>query len=384
VINLMETKVSTGDGAAGPTLTIHDPATPIEDPASSGRALRRVIGDGEGIEDRHVDGLSDQDLLELHRQMVLLRIFDERAVTYQRQGRIGTYAIFWGHEAIQAGAHFALTAETDWVFPSYRESAIGILRGLDPATVLAWWRGHPAGWWNPLEHKVAGISVPIASQVSHAAGAAWGMRLRGERGCSLVFFGDGATSEGGFHEGVNFAAVMDAPVVLLCNNNGWAISTPLERQTRAAALVDKALGYGIPGLRVDGADVLAVYEATREAVARARSGAGPTLIEAVHYRIAAHATADDPRLYRDDTRSEAERPRECLARFEAYLGRRRLLDDQAASRAREQAGEAVRRAMREVERLGDADPALVFDTTYAAPPGELLRQREAALGAEAR
>ncbi|MDQ6817878.1 MAG: thiamine pyrophosphate-dependent enzyme, partial [Actinomycetota bacterium] len=292
---------------------------------------------------------------------------------------IGTYAIFWGHEAIQAGAHFALSAETDWVFPSYRESAIGMLRGLDPAIVLAWWRGHPAGWWNPLEHKLGGIAVPIASQVPHAAGAAWGMRLRREPGCALVFFGDGATSEGAFHEGVNFAAVMQAPLVLICNNNGWAISTPVERQTRAGALADKALGYGIPGVRVDGADVLAVLEATRDAVERARRGEGPTLIEAVHYRIAPHATADDPARYRDDVRSEQERQHECLARYEAYLRRQSILDQAAATHVRADATEAVRRAMREVELLPDPDPATIFDTTYAVPPPELLRHRELAL-----
>ncbi|HEY6397251.1 MAG TPA: thiamine pyrophosphate-dependent enzyme [Solirubrobacteraceae bacterium] len=343
------------------------------------RTIRRVIGDGASVADRVLEDVSREDLLALHRDMVLLRVFDERAVAYQRQGRIGTYAIFWGHEAIQAGAHFALSPETDWVFPSYRESAIGVLRGLDPATVLAWWRGHPAGWWNPLEQRVAGIAVPIASQVPHAAGAAWGMRLKHEPGCALAFFGDGATSEGAFHEGVNFAAVMKAPLVLICNNNGWAISTPVERQCRAVALVDKALGYGIPGVRVDGADVLAVLEATRDAVTRARNGDGPTLIEAVHYRIAPHATADDPRCYRTDDRSEHERHRECLTRYEAYLQRQGILDDAAATEARADATEVVRRAMRAVESLPDPDPAMIFDTTYAAPPQELLRQRELAL-----
>jgi pyruvate dehydrogenase E1 component subunit alpha len=345
------------------------------------RTIRRVIGDGASVADGVLEGVSSDDLLAVHRDMVLLRAFDERALAYQRQGRIGTYAIFWGHEAIQAGAHSALSPDTDWVFPSYRESAIGVLRGLDPATVLAWWRGHPAGWWNPLEHKLAGIAVPIASQVPHAAGAAWGMRLKRDPGCALVFFGDGATSEGAFHEGVNFAAVMKAPLVLVCNNNGWAISTPIERQSRAVALVDKALGYGIPGLRVDGADVLAVLEATREAVARARRGDGPTLIEAVHYRIAAHATADDPRLYRDDDRSEQERHRECLVRYEAYLHRQGILDDATAGQVRAEATEVVRRAMHDVEALPDPDPAVVFDTTYAAPPPELLRQRALALDA---
>src|ERR687893_1958234 len=258
------------------------------------RDLRRVIGDGDAIPDREVDGLAEDDLLALYRSLVLLRTYDERSLVYHRQGRIGTYAIFWGHEAMQAGFVHALSDE-DWIFPSYRESAIGLLRGMPAATVLQWWRGHPSGWWNPADYNVASICVPIGTHVPHAVGLAWGKRLRGESACALVFFGDGATSEGSFHEGANFAAVMRAPLVLLCNNNGWAISTPLSAQTRAEALVDKAAGYGMPGIRVDGADVLAVFEATREAVARARTGGGPTMIEAVTYRAAPHATADDPR-----------------------------------------------------------------------------------------
>src|ERR687895_676396 len=241
----------------------------------AGGDLRRVIGDGEDVPDGRVDGLDDSDLLELHRSLVLLRTYDERSVVYHRQGRIGTYAIFWNHEAIQAGSAYALD-DDDRIFPSYPESAIGLLRGMPVSTVLSWWRGHPAGWWNPLDYNVASICVPIGTHVPHAVGLAWGKKLRGERACSLVFFGDGATSEGSFHEGANFAAVMRAPLVLLCNNNGWAISTPLSAQTRAETLADKAVGYGMPGVRVDGGDVLAVYEATREAAAPARAGDGPT------------------------------------------------------------------------------------------------------------
>src|SRR5918911_1477467 len=298
--------------------------------------LRRVIGDGEAVPDGGVDGLSEADLLELHRQLVLLRTYDERSVVYHRQGRIGTYAIFWGHEAMQVGSAFALERD-DWIFPSYRESAIGLLRGLPPATVLSWWRGHPAGWWNPQDWNVASICVPIGTHVPHAAGMAWGMRLKGSSSCAIVYFGDGATSEGSFHEGANFAGVMNAPLVLFCNNNGWAISTPVTAQTRAEALVDKAVGYGMPGLRVDGGDVLAVFEATREAVERARSGGGPTFVEAVTYRAAPPPTADDPRAYIDLARVEEERQRECVGRYESYLRRAGLLGDPLVAEIKEEA-----------------------------------------------
>jgi pyruvate dehydrogenase E1 component alpha subunit len=331
------------------------------------RDLRRVIGDGESVPDGEVEGLSEDDLLELHRWLVLLRTYDERSLVYHRQGRIGTYAIYWNHEAMQAGSVYALERE-DWIFPSYRESAIGLLRGMPASTVLSWWRGHPAGWWNPLDWNVASICVPIGTHVPHAAGLAWGKKLRGEGGCALVYFGDGATSEGSFHEGANFAAVMRAPLVLFCNNNQWAISTPLEAQTAAETLADKAVGYGIPGVRVDGADVLAVYEATREAVARGRAGEGPTFIEAVTYRAAPHATADDPSAYIDQVRVEEEKERECLGRYEGYLRRLGLLSDEAAQAVRAEALDRMREGIAQAEVEPAPDPSLLFSHALAEPP----------------
>jgi pyruvate dehydrogenase E1 component alpha subunit len=331
------------------------------------RDLRRVIGDAEGAGDREVDGLGEQELLELYRSMVLLRTYDERSVVYHRQGRIGTYAIFWNHEAMQVGAVHALDGE-DWIFPSYRESAIGLLRGMPPETVLSWWRGHPAGWWNPEDYRVASICVPIATQVPHAAGLAWGKKLKGESACALVFFGDGATSEGAFHEGANVAAVTGAPLVLFCNNNQWAISTPLEAQTRAATLADKAIGYGIPGMRVDGTDVLACYEATREAVTRARAGEGPTFIEALSYRTAPHATADDPSAYIDLDRVEEEKKRECVGRVEGYLRRAGILHDDLAASIRTEAADAMRAGIAAAEAEPPADVELLFANAYADPP----------------
>ncbi|HEU5373106.1 MAG TPA: thiamine pyrophosphate-dependent enzyme [Gaiellaceae bacterium] len=312
-------------------------------------------------------GLADADLLELHRRMVLLRTYDERSVVYHRQGRIGTYAIFWNHEAIQAGATYALD-DDDWIFPSYRESAIGLVRGLPAATILQWWRGHPSGWWNPADWNVASISVPIASHVPHAAGLAWGKKLRGENVVAMAFFGDGATSEGEFHEGVNLAAVMNAPAVFICNNNHWAISTPLEAQTRAESLAAKAVGYGIPGVTVDGLDVLAVYGAARDAVERARSGGGPTLVECVHYRAAPHATADDPRSYIDLERVEKERANECLGRFERLLLDAGVLTEERAAAARKDAEDVMRAGIAAAEAEPPADPELMFAHAYVDPP----------------
>jgi pyruvate dehydrogenase E1 component subunit alpha len=338
------------------------------------RDLRRVIGDDE-TPDREVEGADERFLLDLYRSLILLRTYDERSVVYHRQGRIGTYAIYWNHEAMQAGSVHALEDE-DWIFPAYRESAIGLLRGMPVSTVLSWWRGHPAGWWNPADYNVASICVPIATQVPHAAGLAWGKRLRGERACAIVYFGDGATSEGAFHEGANFAAVMRAPLILFCNNNQWAISTPLSAQTRAEALVDKAVGYGIPGVRVDGTDVLAVYEATREAVARARAGEGPTFIEAVSYRTAPHATADDPRAYIDLERVEEEKKRECVGRYEGYLRRLGVLDDGQAAEIGAWAAELMREGIAAAEAEPPADVSLLFANTFVDPPASFASDLE--------
>ena len=339
------------------------------------RGLRRVIGDGAAVPDGEVEGLGGEELLALYRSLVLLRTYDERSVVYHRQGRIGTYAIFWNHEAMQAGVVHALERR-DWIFPSYRESAIGLLRGIEPATVLSWWRGHPAGWWNPLEHNVASICVPIGTHVPHAAGFAWGSRLRGEDRVAVAFFGDGATSEGAFHEGANFAAVMRAPVILFCNNNQWAISTPVAAQTRAQTLADKAVGYGMPAIRVEGADVLAVYEATRQAAARARAGDGPTFVEAVTYRAAPHATADDPSAYVDPERVEEERRNECVGRFEGWLRRAGLLTDELRQEVKAETLELLRKGIAAAEAEPPADVELVFRNAYASPPPSLAADLE--------
>ena len=329
--------------------------------------LRRVIGDGESVPDGEVEGLAAEDLLALYRDLVLLRTYDERSVVYHRQGRIGTYAIYWGHEAMQAGSAFALR-ERDWIFPSYRESAIGLLRGIPASTILSWWRGHPSGWWNPADYGVASICVPIGTHVPHAVGFAWGSRLKGEDTVAIAYFGDGATSEGSVHEGATFAGVMKAPVILFCNNNQWAISTPVSRQTAAVSLVDKAAGYGMPGMRVDGGDVLAVYAATREAVERARAGEGPTWVEALTYRSAPHATADDPSIYIDEERVADERANECVGRYERYLLRSGVLTTSQAVEIRQEALDVMRAGVAEAEAEPPADLALVFEHAYGEPP----------------
>jgi pyruvate dehydrogenase E1 component alpha subunit len=334
----------------------------------SDSAVFHIIGDGRDKPDREVPKeLGEKELVELWRALLLLRTFDERATALQRQGRIGTYALYWGEEATQAGPLLACE-DADWVFPSYRQNAIGILRGVPAATVLAWWRGYGGsyGFWNPREHRVAPICVPIATHLPHAVGLAWAAKILGDRTASLAWFGDGATSEGDFHEALNFASVLKTATVFFCVNNQWAISTPLSKQTATATIAEKATAYAIPGVRVDGFDPVACWKVTRDALERARAGEGPTLIEAYCYRLKAHGTADDPSLYRDEAEVEQWMHLEPLGRMGAWLHRIGVLDPDKESVMRAEARDAIAAAVADMEALAQPDREILFDPVYAS------------------
>jgi pyruvate dehydrogenase E1 component alpha subunit len=327
-----------------------------------------VIGNGRDAPDHDVpDGLEEKDLLEIYRSLVLLRTFDERAVALQRQGRIGTYALYWGEEATQAGPVHACD-DADWLWPSYRQNSIGILRGVPAATVLAWWRGYGGehGFWNPRTHRVAPICVPIGTHLPHAVGLAWAAKMRAEPIASLVWFGDGATSEGDFHEAMNFASVFKVPTVFFCVNNQWAISTPVARQTATKTLAEKSVAYAMPRARVDGFDPIACWKATHDALGRAREGGGPSFIEAVCYRIGAHGTADDPRLYRDQAEAEEFRRLEPVGRMRGYLERAGILDDHEVTRIASEAKEIIASAVVEMEDIGHPGQEILFDYVYTS------------------
>lgn len=312
------------------------------------------------------DGLTDKDLIELYRWLVLLRTFDERAVALQRQGRIGTYALYWGEEATQAGALYACE-DRDWVFPSYRQNSIGILRGVAPSTVLAWWRGYGGehGFYNPRDHRVAPICVPIATHLPHATGLSWAAKIRGDDVASLSWFGDGATSEGDFHEAMNFAAVLKVATVFFCVNNQWAISTPINKQMATPTIAEKAAGYGMNGIRVDGFDPIACWKATKDALDRGRNGEGPTLIEAYCYRLRAHGTADDPKLYRDESETAKWLPLEPLGRTAAFLKRIGVLDDSKEQELADEAKRTIADAVTEMEAIEQPGREILFEGTYA-------------------
>ncbi|MDQ4144804.1 MAG: thiamine pyrophosphate-dependent dehydrogenase E1 component subunit alpha [Actinomycetota bacterium] len=330
--------------------------------------MLRIIGNGSDIPDAPVpDGLGEKDLVELFRWLVLLRTFDTRAIALQRQGRIGTYALYYGEEGTQAGALYACE-DRDWVFPSYRQNAIGILRGVPAATILGWWRGFGGehGFWNSREHRVGPITVPIATHVPHAVGLAWAAKIRKDPTASLSWFGDGATSEGDFHEAMNFASVFKVATVFFCVNNQWAISTPIRRQMATRTIVEKAAAYGMPGVRVDGFDPLACWKATKDALDRGRAGEGPTLIEAFCYRLGPHGTADDPRLYRDEAEVERWKPLEPVGRMARFLMRLGILDEAEQAQIAQDAKDSIAASVKEMEAIDQPDQEILFEHVYAS------------------
>ncbi|MGQ0849764.1 MAG: pyruvate dehydrogenase (acetyl-transferring) E1 component subunit alpha, partial [Actinomycetota bacterium] len=293
-------------------------------------------------------GLRSDLLREMYRLMILAREFDRRMLALQRQGRIGTYAMLEGQEAVQIGSALALDPG-DFVFPSYREHGLQLARGVPIEVVMSYWRGLPNSEWDMKRYRMGIVTVPIASQLPHAVGYSYVTRGRNDDTVTAVYFGDGATSEIDFHSGMNFAGVWRTPTVFLCANNLYAISVPYDKQTASATIAQKAEAYGFPGVRVDGMDVLAVYQATREACERARRGEGPTLIEAVTYRYGPHATADDARLYRTEAEEQEWRQKDPIERLRLYLDRRGEWDERAAEKVAMEVTALVEAAITEIE-----------------------------------
>ncbi|GGZ12428.1 pyruvate dehydrogenase (acetyl-transferring) E1 component subunit alpha [Streptomyces poonensis] len=312
-------------------------------------------------------------LRRLYAELVRGRRYNAQATALTRQGRLAVYPSSTGQEACEIAAALALQ-ERDWLFPSYRDTLAAVARGVDPVEALTLLRGDWHTGYDPYEHRVAPLCTPLATQLPHAVGLAHAARLKGDDVVALALVGDGGTSEGDFHEALNFAAVWQAPVVFLVQNNGFAISVPLDRQTAAPSLAHKAVGYGMPGRLVDGNDALAVHEVLGEALAHARAGGGPTLVEAVTYRIDAHTNADDATRYRDDDEVEAWRAHDPIALVERELTARGLLDEDAIRAVREDA-EAMAADLRERMNQDPAlDPMDLFTHVYAEPTPQLAEQ----------
>ncbi len=333
-----------------------------------------VILDDRGHVDESLDPQLDGDrLLSLHRLMLTTRLLDERLLAMQRQGRIGTYAPVRGQEAVQAGTVCCLRPE-DWMVQSFRESGCCVHRGWPVSAIFQFWGGYEEGCAVPEGINDTPISVPVATQIPHITGIAWAMKLKRRPEVALGYVGDGGTSEGDFHEGLTFAGVFDVPAIFVVTNNQWAISCPRSMQTRAATLAQKAAGYGIDGIQVDGNDVLAVYVATRDAVEKARAGGGPTLIEAVTYRLIMHTTADDPRKYRSEAEVQKWEKKDPLPRFEKYLRDKGILDDAMQAEIVNDVKAIIKAGVEEYEANRDVDPRDCFKYLYEDTPAELLSQ----------
>ena len=318
--------------------------------------------------------LEVSEIRRLYQAMLSARVFDRKASAMQRQGRLATYSPFEGQEACQIGSAAALSPH-DWVVGSYRDGGAMWLHGYTWRNLLLGRTGDERGGRTPDGVRVLPPSITVGGHMIHAVGLGWGERLQGSDGVALTLFGDGATSEGDFHEAMNFAAVFETPTVFFCQNNGWAISMPTERQTRSETIAHKAVAYGMEGVRVDGNDLLAVYEVTVAAVAKARAGDGPTFIEGLTFRVGPHTTADDPGRYRSEDTVARWRQRDPLERVRLYLVEHDAWDEAWQREIEEAEAQAIEDVVAEAEALPAFTAGEIFDGMYAEPTAQLREQR---------
>ncbi|MFC4619132.1 pyruvate dehydrogenase (acetyl-transferring) E1 component subunit alpha [Camelliibacillus cellulosilyticus] len=338
--------------------------------------MKQIIdGDGFLVDESYRDRISAESARNMYEKMLFARQFDRKCINLQRQGRIGTYVPFEGQEAAQVGSALALD-EDDWMFPTYRDHGATLTFGHSLYNILLYWKGRYEGCLPPKGKRIFPPAVPIASQLLHATGAAWAEKKKGTDRVALAYFGDGATSEGDFHEGLNFASVFQVPVIFFNQNNGFAISVPLKRQTRAKTIAQKALAYDMEGVRIDGNDIFAVYFTVKEAVNKARGGGGPTLIEAVTWRYGAHTTSDDPSKYRDQSENEQRRAtQDPVTRLERFLKQYGYWNEELEN-AEERASAQIEKAVSEMGQAPQPDIDHLFDYTFESSPWPITEQKE--------
>ena len=328
---------------------------------------------GEIINEKDLPNLTDEELLYLYKTMLYTRVIDEKALSYQRQGRMLTYAPNTGQEAAQVGSAYAMKDE-DWLVPAFRELGAWLVKGVPLKNIYLYWYGNEWGSYMPEGVRVLPVSIPIASQLQHATGIGMANNIKGEKSVAVGYVGDGGTSEGDFHEALNFAAVFKAPVVFFVQNNQYAISTHRSIQTMSKNIAMKAVAYGMPGILVDGNDILAVYAATQEAIERARRGEGPTLIEAYTYRLGAHTTSDDPTKYREDEEVEKWKPKDPILRFKIYLENKGILTDEWEEKTLEELEKEVMATFESIEDKSDTEIDDIFKYHYETMPPQLEEQ----------
>jgi pyruvate dehydrogenase E1 component alpha subunit len=336
------------------------------------------ILDAEGRLDEELakGTLSDPDVKALYEQMIICREFDEQAFKLQRSGRMGTFPQNKGQEAATLGAARALRKGIDYIVPYYRENPAAFLHGLPMHYVLLHWMGDERGNAIPRNLSMNPLGLAIGTQTLHATGIGWAFKLRKEDRVVVCFFGDGATSTGDFHEAMNMAAVLEAPVLFFCLNNAWAISVPLSKQTASQTFAQKALAYGMPTVQADGNDIFAMYKVTADAIAHARAGGGPSFIEAITYRLGDHTTADDARRYRPAEELDAAMGRDPLMRTRKYLEAKGLWDVEQQKKADEKARALVREVVQVAVNVPEPSADDMFDYTFAELPAELVKQKQ--------
>ena len=319
--------------------------------------------------------LSNQQIVEMYKTMVLCKIFDDIAVKLQRQGRIGPYVTIRGQEASQVASSFAMD-DSDWMFPSYRESAAMIARKVPLKNIFTYWMGDERWAGDAANGNNFPVAIPVSTQIPHAAGVAFGAKIKGDRVASLAFFGDGATSRGDFHEAMNFAGLFKLPMVFLCQNNQWAISVPRSRQTASETIAQKAVAYGFEGIQVDGNDIFAVYKVTKEALEKAKNGDGPTLIECVTYRLSDHSTADDAKKYRTQEEVEFWKKRDPIDRLRLFLEKSGLWSKGDEEKLTRECEETINAAIKEAENAKPPSFEDLFKHTFAEMPWFLKEELE--------
>lgn len=319
--------------------------------------------------------LSEEKIKEIYHLMVLVRTFDEKLFKLQRSGKIGTYAEVRGEEASEVGSAYALE-KTDWMIPSFRETGVYVVRGVDRAKIVQAWNGDVRAFKADKGTTNLPVAIPVSSQNLHAVGIAWAEKLRGTKNAAIVYFGDGATSEGDFLEAMNFAGVYNVPLIFFCQNNQWAISTSRKIQTASDTIAQKGVAMGIKGIQVDGNDVLAVYAATKEALDRARKGEGPTLIESVTYRMGDHTTSDDASKYRTEEEVAFWKERDPLTRLEKYFKKIGTWTDEYGAQVKQEVTAEVDDAVEREMKIEPEEPGKMFDNVFSELIPDLAEQKE--------
>lgn len=338
--------------------------------------VRRVLNQDGTLVGPEPTFLTPDQLKEVYRHMVYLRTFDQRCLNLQRQGRMGTFAPFSGQEACQVGSAYLLRPDKDWIFPTYRDHGAMNVMGVPSVSLLRYFMGDEMGSRAPENVNAFPISIPIATQMVHAVGAAWASKIKKEDAVTVGYAGDGGTSPGDFHEALNFASVFNTGTIIFIQNNKYAISTPNSRQFKAKTIAQRALAYDIPGVRVDGQDVLAVLTVFKEAIDRAKSGGGPTLVEALTFRYGPHTTSDDPKRYRTQAEVEEWQAKDPIERLRKYLVAKGIWSDADDEALWNWAKDQVAAAVTEAEAMPRPGVDELFDYLYAEPTPQLVQQKE--------